>query len=322
MRETLITELPTEVLGMVASYLDLHSAISFSLASRYFRQPADSRLWRHVSVPITSIGSHPTRTHSIPRLDQPGIGPQDLSTQTEISRTVFKYLIKLFEGVPWRRGMVRKLDLTFLPTVPKELVEVIQRVSGGLEELNMSCIEHEKYDGHEHHDNVFATLTKPLLALRRVKFDLLDQQNTALQALFRLAPNLRSIHLVNRPTSTSPPFENLPALVNLHKLTVEISSTHNLPLTQIIRVAPNLKWVSILDNAVGSQPQADDATLEALGQLQDLKDLEVTSACLHSLAAGGFESVEDLTVVWSREGLHDQATKVRPLTSTARKTDL
>jgi hypothetical protein len=236
-----LTSLPYEVRGHVASYLDNRTAVSFSVTARALRLPAESQIWRQLSItpsdlvppsptriPALSTPSATTNLHStlLPADPDPAIAVQTPSLPTAIHGTTHTYphfqhgqasaillgravrrLIAHLKAAPWRGGMVRSLVLPLRHTVPSELIDLFH-LTPGLNHLHITLphtsMAIPNIPSYIPLEQVFASLPRTLMSLKTAKLALQVRPERVISNLLNCAPGLEHLHIFNRTPVRTP----------------------------------------------------------------------------------------------------------------------
>jgi hypothetical protein len=309
------TDLPTEILNLIATHLDITSAISLAQTSSFSRQAAESRIWRSLTI------DHVNRFQPI----DDGV-------------KVDQYLsyITLIHLQPWRSTLIRSLMVEPQFTPSPNLSVLLKLISGGLKYLRIM------------YPTGLLVPTKPLKmipkmiedvampALREIEVDiatweclgpLLEHSRGLKRLTMRGSESLGGVTAAamgmgvirSDPLATSP-IEileiDIPEVIQLEYLFIDRMDPtiisllakvvdHSPKLNTVILRDPQVRWLpystSTSDDASAS-PQ-DDPLLLALSRNMSITSLDIHSTCLKLMESiishsGGFGNVEDLTIVW------------------------
>jgi len=330
-----LADTPAEVLSLIASYLDDHSAVSLSLTSKSLRLAAESRLWRDLSVkasdlvplsPVPTLLPLPDTdttsfsvttgrssingtTHIYPDLDR-----NNGYAAAYLLGSAVRQWINHLDAAAWRWGMVRCISLPLRHTVPLELVNLIDRLKG-LTDLRISLphtpMAIPAVPSYIPLEDIFSSLPHPFSALRDVELALQVRPEKLVSYLLKSAPGLKHLHIHNRtPHRREPEAEewDIPGTA-LESLVIDSLGTIISLSADLVAQSPRLRKVAIRDQTFIWTPTANDPLLPALAELEQLDTLEIPCTAAPYLDRG-FEAVRQLNVTWDSEALHDPGAKV------------
>ncbi len=296
--------LPYPLLRQIAGNLDIHSASNFATTVRTFQEPAETRIWRKIKFNSGDLAGTIWRR----QLEK---GPATSTNRLSEHQRSLDVILKLVTTTPSRAAAVRDLEFYLPSDIPTELVELLDRVSRGLEELFIqlppSLLTMIPRAGSLSVHLIFDEL-RSTFALRVCRLKVHYDWEKMVTSLLQKAPNLRELHVRNHcsePIPSSRPLstEILSSIPNLSILTTFIFEDslqkHSPLLAAVVERAPNLQKVVLRDHAFQYRPPFDDALLIALSRLQHLDSLEIIGACLDvSNDLAGFHAVEETSVLW------------------------
>jgi hypothetical protein len=309
------TDLPTEILTLIATHLDITSAISLAQTSSFSQQAAESRIWRSITI------DHVNRFQPI-----------------DDAVKVDQYLsyISLVHSRPWRSTLIRSLVVEPQFTQSPNLSVLLNLISGGLKHLRIM------------YPTGLLVPTKPLKMisemLESLSMPALVEIEVDIGTWECLGPLLRGSRglkkLTMRGSETlggvtasamgmgvirSVPIKNQPSeilvidtseVLHLEYLFIDRMDPTIVPLlAKVVDHSTKLKTVILRDPSAvwlphpistsndPSAPPRDDPLLLALSRDTSITSLDIPSTCLKPTESiishsGGFGNVKDLTIVW------------------------
>jgi hypothetical protein len=309
------TDLPTEILNLIASHLDISSAISLAQTSSFSQQAAESRIWR--SITIDHVNRFPNPDDGV-KVDQ------------------YLSYISLINLRPWRSTLIRSLMVEPQFTPSPNLAVLLKLISGGSRHLRIMYptgllvpIKPLKVISQMIEDI-------PMPALREIEVDIgswgcLGPLLRGSRGLKRLTmrgsessggatASAMGMGLTQSDPVESEPIEivecDIPEVLQLEYLFIDRLDPTIIPLlAKVVENSPKLKTVVLRDPSVVWLPYPsstsddpsvsprDDPVLLALSRSISITSLDVPSTCLKPIEdiisnSGGFENVKDLTTVW------------------------
>jgi hypothetical protein len=110
------TDLPTEILTLIATHLDITSAISLAQTTSFSHQAAESRIWRSITI------------DHVDRFQSPDEG---------VKADQYLSYITLIHLQPWRSTLIRSLMVEPQFTPSPNLSVLLKLISGGLKHLRI-----------------------------------------------------------------------------------------------------------------------------------------------------------------------------------------
>ncbi|KAL7422358.1 hypothetical protein Q5752_003004 [Cryptotrichosporon argae] len=318
-----LLSLPAELLALIASHLDVPSALCLNLTHSSFSSAASARIWNTVH-PGDPYWAHERGLYACVRLPAPAEGTADWPCSSTIRR-YFHHLCALLRERPERAAFVKHLELDMGYLVPPELADFLVLTGHSLRTLSMGyplVVSSPARYPAEAHVSLAQLFTRsgPLPALRRAEISIVQDWDASVRALLRAAPALVALkinsHLPSRvtgSTAATAPIDGpgLPRLA-LESLVVDTMRANFEPcVTAIVRAAPELKFVALRAPTFLWRPAADGEIWAALGALPQLERLEITSDSLSELAVPGrFPALRDLAVLWKAAHVPSDAQSV------------
>lgn len=311
------TDLPAEILNLIAAHLDISTAISLAQTSSFSHQAAESRVWK--SITIDHVNHFATN-----------------SDDEEVKVDQYQAYISLIHLQSWRSTMIKSLIVEPQFTPSPNLAVLIKLIAGGLKHLRIM------------YPTGLLVPTRPLKmisqmienipmpALRELEIDIGPWE--CLGPLLRGSRGLKKLtmrgsEVLGGATAAAmgmginpfnpfrrSPSENvecdLPEVIQLEYLFIDRMDPIIIPLlARIVSHSPKLKTVIMRDPQViwlpsltttSNNPLAspqDDPLLLALSRNMSIASLDIPSTCLIPMEtiisnSGGFENVIDLTIVW------------------------
>jgi hypothetical protein len=310
------TDLPTEILNLIASHLDIASAISLAQTSSFSHQAAESRIWKSITI------DHVNRFQ-----------PSDAGVKVD------QYLsyISLIHLQPWRSTLIRSLMVEPQFTPSPNLAVLLNLISGGLKHLRIMYptgllvpIKPLKVISEMIEDI-------PMPALVEIEVDIgfwdclgrLLSGSRGLKGLtMRGSESLGGVTasamgmgvVPSHPIKDSP-IEileiDIPEVLQLEYLFIDRLDLTIVPLlakvvdnspklNNVILRDPQVVWLPFATSSTSDDPSAsprDDPLLLALSRNTTITSLDIPSTCLKPMEdiisnSGGFGNVKDLTTVW------------------------
>ena len=309
------TDLPTEILTLIATHLDIPSAISLAQTSSFSQQAAESRIWR--SITIDHVDRFPESDDGV-KADQ------------------YHSYISLIHSQPWRSTLIRSLVVEPQFTPSPNLSVLLKLIAGGLRHLKIIYptgllvpIKPLKIISKTIQDI-------PMPALREIEVDIgtwdcLGPLLRGSRGLKKLT--MRGSEVLGGATAAAMglgviPFDpvkrspseivecDLPEVLQLEYLFIDRMDAitvhllakiidHSPKSNTVILRDPMLVWLPF-PTSTSSDPSASphhDPLLLALSRSMSVKSLDIPSTCLMPMddiisTSGGFENVKDLTIVW------------------------
>ena len=311
----LYADLPTEILNLIATHLDIPSAISLAQTSSFSQQAAESRIWRFIT--IDHVDRFPHSDDGV-KVDQ------------------YHSYISLLHSQPWRSTLIRSLMVEPQFTPSPNLAVLLNLIAGGLRQLKIM------------YPTGLLVPTKPLKvlsqmieeipmpALREIEddigtWDCLGPLLRGSRGLKKLT--MRGSEVLGGATAAAMgmgviPFDlvkrspseivecDLPEVLQLEYLFIDRMNPTIIPLlAKVVDHSPKLNAVIMRDphvvwlpfpTSTSSDPSASphhDPLLLALSRNMSVKSLDIPSTCLKPMediisTSGGFDNIKDLTIVW------------------------
>jgi hypothetical protein len=309
------TDLPSEILNLIATHLDITSAISLAQTSSFSHQAAESRIWRSITI------DHVDRFQS---------------SDDGVKVDQYHSYITLIHLQPWRSTLIRSLAVEPQFTPSPHLSVLLKLISGGLKHLRIM------------YPTGLLVPTKPLKiisemiedipmpALMEIEIDIATWE--CLGALLRSSRGLKKstmrgseslggvtaaamgMGVVQSNPIKSEPSEileiEIPEVLQLQYLFIDRMDPTIVPLlSKVVDNSPKLNTVILRDPSAvwlpyptltSDDPSAaprDDPLLRALSRNTSITTLDIPSTCLKPMESivshsGGFGNVKELTIVW------------------------
>jgi hypothetical protein len=309
------TDSPSEILTLIATHLDITSAISLAQTSSFSHQAAESRIWRPITI---------DHVHRFPNSDN------------GVKVDQYHSYISFIHSQPWRSTLIRSLMVEPQFTPSPNLSVLLKLISGGLKHLRIM------------YPNGLLVPIKPLKMISKMIEDIsmpaLMEIEIDIGTWDCLGPLLRGSRGLKKLTIRgseslggvtasamgmgvirSVPIENHPSeilvidileVLQLEYLFIDRMDPTIIPLlSKVVDNSPKLNTVILRDpsavwlpcpistsNDPSATPQ-DDPLLLALSQNISITSLDIPSTCLKPMEtiishSGGFGNVKDLTIVW------------------------
>lgn len=316
-REMSLDTLPYEILHQIAHHLDSKSASHFAVTARTFQLPAESSVWRKISLTHGDLSGAVWRRQL----------EEDTATSTNWlsdSRRALDVLLEIVSTSHRRASYIRRLELYLPPAqITADLIELLTRIAKSLEEILVqlppTADTPQPRFGFISTSRLFESLETPLRALRRCHLDVHNGWQRIGLSLFRNAPNLQDVHVRNHSREPLPASDlsqtrhAVPDLDHLVSLTFEESHEEYVPLmAAIIERAPALRTVALLDHSSRSRRACDDPLVTAMSKLQHIVRLDISPVFLDAINGSiGFDSVEELGVLWTVAMMEERQPQVR-----------
>jgi hypothetical protein len=309
------TDLPSEILTLIATHLDITSAISLAQTSSFSHQAAESRIWRSVTI------DHVDRFQS-----------SDEGVKVDQCHSY----ISLIHLQPWRSTLIRSLMVEPQFTPSPNLAVLLKLIAGGMRYLRIM------------YPTGLLVPTKPLKMISKMiedvpmpalmeievdigSWDCLGPLLRGSRGLKKLTMRgseslggvtasamgmgvIRSVPIKNQPSEIL--VIDIPEVLQLEYLFIDRMDPtiipllakvveHSTKLNTVILRDPSAVWLpyptSTSDDP--SAPPQDDALLLALSRNTSITSLDIPSTCLKPMESiishsGGFGNVKDLTIVW------------------------
>jgi len=300
-------QLPDEILTYIAGHLDRKSASSLAITCRISQQPAESSVWRTVTLTRRDLSS--ACYYRYRQADR---------------RSSLQDIRDLLARLNGRASLIRHLELELADEIPCDLIELLNRVCGGLEGLSLRLPRTPTMKtptiGFVSICQIFSSLKAPFAALRTCTVEMHNEGQHILISLLHAAPSLRSLcmrdHHLDRAADRSTPqvahAEALPHLPHLSELLIEQPHDgHESFLAALVKQASNIIEFTIYDPFIRWTPSQGESLFMNLSRLTHLTNLDITSACLGAVCeSSGFQSVEELSVLWEAAVVNDQNAEV------------
>jgi hypothetical protein len=310
------TDLPSEILTLIAAHLDITSAISLAQTSSFSHQAAESRIWRSIKI------------NNVDRFPHPG----DLDVKVD----QYHSYISLINLQPWRSTLIRSLMVEPQFTPSPNLAVLLGLIGRGLKDLKIM------------YPTGLLVPTKPLKIISKmieeIPMPVLEEIEVdigpwdCLGSLLRNSRGLKRLRMRGseilggataaamgmgvipfNPVKRSPSeiLElDIPEVLQLEYLFIDRMDPTIVPLlAKVVNNSPKLRTGIMRDPSVvwlpfptsaSNDPSAspqDDPLLLALSRNKSITSLDIPSTCLKPMEnissnSGGFDNIKDLTIVW------------------------
>ena len=167
-----LEDLPTEIIALVVSYLDLKTANSLSVTSTALQPHAEKRLWERLSSQPRNCAE--ANAHDVPprpTASTAGANQLDGYRSALLPGKTIRTLNEMLDKYPWRASAVRSLELPLCHTVPSELAYLLTCLAGTLRKLNISmpsgALAIPEVVTYGPLPQIFSSLPAPLVSLVR-----------------------------------------------------------------------------------------------------------------------------------------------------------
>ncbi|ORX38349.1 hypothetical protein BD324DRAFT_670875 [Kockovaella imperatae] len=306
-----LLDLPPEVLASIASRLDTESARSLAVTHKILRRPAESRLWRRVSV----SGDHRCECRSQPPHwihmgeDRWGLLPDEIYHRVRSPGPRIAGLTRVLSSCSWRSLALRRIELQLYPEVPEELVPLF-RHAPGLTDLILRVKPTDMVvlpaKGLLSTTQLFESIGA-MSNLERAEIHIQHLRHRTLASFLSNAPELKHLSLTLFPLHLSElPFTpkrersrpvTLPVATQLLTLIFNPRTTDMPFVTEIVKRSPSLANVALKDDGVSWNPHEHPDFWTALGACR-IEKLEVTSKAVEMVTGQLFPLLRDLQVNW------------------------
>ncbi|WWC71376.1 uncharacterized protein I206_105331 [Kwoniella pini CBS 10737] len=221
-------DLPREILLRITSFLDFHSAVSFSTTCQAIQPIAETRVWREIHIKQNDILGIPNDSLKIPnnskresQIQQDGIGedqeqeenknlPISISdTQNGIcsmrSEAVLLHLNHLLNKKKWRKIYVKSFKIELRLKIPFQLLNILKNLLN-LKELKIKfpnimidLLQFEKFPNPQIDlIEILKNLSleeKPLYNLENLNITILKDWKFIIKLITNCFPNLKNLNI-------------------------------------------------------------------------------------------------------------------------------
>ncbi|WWC71377.1 uncharacterized protein I206_105332 [Kwoniella pini CBS 10737] len=325
-----LTDLPSEILADVASYLDRKSCINFASTCELIKPIAEISIWDHLDLSLyrvnyrnsnSSIGIK--RILSIRDAHAWRIG-DDLSyyetTAAEEYSNLMQRLFKFSSTHPEKMKSIRRISIDIDKLLCQSFIELLKILSTTLKNLALYPPEYAfgslSHQSQLNLHQVFQSLPFPLISLKYLRITLNENWQDTLYSTLICTPNLESIKISpasahaggwgRRSSFEAYDGRSWPILGNLKRIEVdEMFEQMSGMIIELLRSSTRIDYLALRDSAGCWKPTTEDELLHEIGNLNNLKYLGMSRQAYDVLVQSTGKpsirmlSIEDPNVTYS-----------------------